>query len=130
MLYKDIEEELSTGAAWGMSACIDVSNCDKDLIKNRNAIEIYVHDLCADVIKMKRFQSTIIVNFGDDPRVAGFSMMQLIETSSITGHFANLTRSVYIDIFSCKNYDPFKAAEFTRNFFMGTHHTLQLHIRR
>jgi S-adenosylmethionine/arginine decarboxylase-like enzyme len=46
-------------------------------------------------------------------------MIQLIETSLISGHFANLTNSAYIDIFSCKAYDPDTVAEFTRKFFQA-----------
>jgi hypothetical protein len=32
--------------------------------------------------------------------------VQLIETSLISAHFANLTNTVYLDVFSCKPYDP------------------------
>jgi S-adenosylmethionine/arginine decarboxylase-like enzyme len=68
---------------------------------------------------MKRFGETHVVHFGEDERVAGYSMLQLIETSCISAHFANETNTSYIDIFSCKEYDPKVASEFTRNFFKG-----------
>ncbi|MCJ7657067.1 MAG: S-adenosylmethionine decarboxylase, partial [Candidatus Atribacteria bacterium] len=54
---------------------------------------------------------------GEDEKVAGFSMVQLIETSLISGHFANKSNNAYIDIFSCKYYEPSVALEFTKKFF-------------
>ena len=36
---------------------------------------------------------------------AGYSLVQLIETSSITGHFVDKNGDCYIDIFSCKAFD-------------------------
>ena len=41
-------------------------------------------------------------------------MVQLIETSLISGHFANDTNSAYLDIFSCKGYDPAVVEEFSK----------------
>jgi S-adenosylmethionine/arginine decarboxylase-like enzyme len=60
--------------------------------------------------------------------VAGYSMIQLIETSLISGHFANLTDSAYIDIFSCKAYDPGRVAEFTRTFFEASF--VEVHVTK
>jgi S-adenosylmethionine/arginine decarboxylase-like enzyme len=47
-------------------------------------------------------------------------MTQFIETSLISGHFADETNSGFIDIFSCKVYDPMKAAQFTKDYFETT----------
>ena len=58
-----------------------------------------------------------IVRFGEDPVVCGYSLVQLIETSNITAHFAEDTNSIYLDIFSCKDYDSEEAADFTKEFF-------------
>ena len=40
-----------------------------------------------------------------DKDAAGYSLVQLIETSSITGHFVDQNGDCYIDIFSCKEFD-------------------------
>jgi len=101
---------------WGLLTSIDLFNCDPDLIRDAEAVKRYVYELC-DLIGMKRFGECIVVDFGEDPKVSGFSMTQLIETSLISGHFANQSNSAYIDIFSCKWYDQKKAIEFTKNFF-------------
>ncbi len=104
--------------AWGLLTSIDLESCNPDTIRDAEAIKRYVVELC-ELIDMKRFGETHVVHFGEDERVAGFSMFQLIETSCISAHFANATNTSYIDIFSCKCYDPKVAAEFTRKFFEG-----------
>ncbi len=91
--------------AWGLVTAIDLHDCDPEIIRDRNAIYNYTIQLC-EKIKVKRFGEPIIVHFGEDERVAGYSLVQLIETSLISGHFANLTNRVYLDIFSCAYYSP------------------------
>lgn len=112
----EILSKYSQKNPWGMLSSIDLRNCDPNLIKDEGAIKDFVEKLC-DLIEMKRYGETVVVEFGDDPRVHGFSMTQLIETSLISGHFANETNTVYLDIFSCKAYPPYKAAEFAKEFF-------------
>lgn len=104
--------------SWGLSCSVDVKNCNPLIIRNAELIRDYVIKLC-DLIEMKRFGDCQVVHFGEDEKVAGFSMVQLIETSLISGHFANATNSAYIDIFSCKCYDPAIVAEFTKDYFKG-----------
>jgi S-adenosylmethionine/arginine decarboxylase-like enzyme len=101
---------------WGMSTTVDLKGCNPETIRSAEKIKQFVLELC-ELIDMKRFGETTVVDFGDNPRVSGFSMTQLIETSLISGHFANQTNAAYLDIFSCKAYAPQAAAEFAKNFF-------------
>jgi len=79
---------------------------------------------------MKRFGDTQVVNFGEDERVAGYSMVQLIETSLISAHFANLTNTVYLDVFSCKPYDPETVKRFSQEYFSGNSSLMNITLRR
>jgi S-adenosylmethionine decarboxylase len=115
--------------SWGILSSIDIHDCDTELIRDAAAIKEFVVQLC-DFIEMKRFGETMIVHFGEDERVAGYSMTQLIETSLISAHFANQTNNVYLDIFSCKYYEPEKAAEFSKKFFKGKDYNLNVVIRK
>jgi len=101
---------------WGMSTCVDLQGCDPKTIRDARAIKRFTDELCR-LIQMKKFGPTTIVDFGEDPRVSGFSMTQLIETSLVSGHFANQTNAAYLDIFSCKAYPPYLAAAFCQKFF-------------
>jgi S-adenosylmethionine/arginine decarboxylase-like enzyme len=102
--------------AWGTSTHIDLKNCNRNKISNRDLLESYVVSLC-DLMKVQRFGNVIIEKFGDRPEIAGFSLVQLIETSCITGHFVDDDNSAYIDVFSCNSYDTNKVIEFTCEFF-------------
>jgi len=104
---------------WGIASSIDIYDCDPEAIRNADKIKEFVVQLC-DLIEMKRFGETLVVHFGEDERVAGYSMVQLIETSLISAHFANLTHTVYLDVFSCKPYDPEVVEAFSVAYFGGT----------
>jgi S-adenosylmethionine decarboxylase len=110
------EEEYTKSNVWGILTSIDLFGCDPEIMRDAEAVKEYVVELCK-LIDMKRFGECTVVDFGEDPKVSGFSMVQLIETSCVSGHFANSSNSIYIDIFSCKFYDQKKAAEFTKKFF-------------
>lgn len=103
-------------APWGLLTSLDLYRCNPEIIRDSEKIKRYVVELC-NLISMKRFGECQVVHFGQDERVAGYSMIQLIETSLISGHFANQTNAAYIDIFSCKPYDPEVVAGFTKGFF-------------
>lgn len=113
---------------WGMSSCIDLYNCNPKTIRSAVEIKKFVKLLCK-LIKMKTFGKTIVVNFGEDPRVSGFSMTQLIETSLVSGHFANQSNAVYLDVFSCKVYSPYKIAEFAKKFFGAEKYKIKINFR-
>ncbi len=101
---------------WGWHTIIDLEDCNPALIKSASHIKEYVCELC-NLIGMKRFGDPIIVHFGQEEHIAGYSLVQLIETSLISGHFANASNAAYIDIFSCKSYDTQAAAQFTADWF-------------
>jgi len=113
---------------WGVSSCIDLYDCDLNLMQDEAAIKRFVRELC-DLIKMRRFGETLVVRFGDDPRVTGFSMTQLIETSLISAHFADNSRAIYLDVFSCAPYEPNEAAAFAVRFFKAGRYKVQVVTR-
>lgn len=115
---KDLKENFEKKNVWGLLTSVDLYDCNPELIRDAEAIKRYVNELC-QLIEMKKFGDAQVIDFGEDERVSGFSMTQLIETSLISGHFANLTNAAYIDIFSCKYYDPQVAADFTQKFFQA-----------
>jgi S-adenosylmethionine decarboxylase len=123
------EEQFQRADAWGLSSSIDIYDCDPELIKNADAIKYFVYELC-DLIEMKRFGECNVVYFGENEKVAGYSMTQLIETSLILAHFANESNTVYLDVFSCKSYQPEVVSTFAQKFFKGKRTKLQVNIRQ
>ena len=123
------KKEYALKNPWGVLTSVDIYESAPDIIRDAQQIERFVHELC-DLIDMKRFGDCQVVHFGEDERVEGFSMTQLIETSLISGHFANASNTVYLDVFSCKFYDPREVAEFAMSFFKGCHYTMQTALRQ
>jgi S-adenosylmethionine/arginine decarboxylase-like enzyme len=112
-------------AYWGLSSCIDLYECDLTRMQDAEVIQHFVHELC-DKIKMRRYGETQVVYFGDDPRVTGFSMTQLIETSLISAHFADQSCAIYLDVFSCAPYEPEEVAAFAAEYFKAKRHHLHV----
>ena len=113
---------------WGIASAIDIYDCNPFKIRDADCIKSFVRELC-ELIEMKRFGPTQVVHFGEDEKVAGFSMVQLIETSLISAHFANLTNTVYLDVFSCKAYDPEVVRRFSETWFGGSTSHINVTLR-
>jgi S-adenosylmethionine/arginine decarboxylase-like enzyme len=101
--------------SWGILTSIDLKGCSPIIIRSLIAISDYVSELIK-LLDMKPYGYPQIVHFGSK-ETEGYTLVQLIETSSITGHFVNETNEAFIDIFSCKPYDADQAATFTCRYF-------------
>jgi len=103
---------------FGQELILNLYGCNLDTISSGKKIKEFVITLCDDVIHMKRYGDAFIPHFGhDNPITSGYSLVQLIETSSITAHFSEYTKSVYLNIFSCAWYDAKKTTAFCKKFF-------------
>jgi S-adenosylmethionine/arginine decarboxylase-like enzyme len=67
-------------------------------------------------IDMVPFGSPQVVMFGSGSK-KGYTLVQLIETSNITAHFVEENNSMYLDVFSCKDFDPDVVEEAVKEFF-------------
>jgi S-adenosylmethionine/arginine decarboxylase-like enzyme len=98
-------------------------------MQDAEAIREFVNILC-ERIKMRRYGETQVVYFGDDPRVTGFSMTQLIETSLISAHFADASCAIYLDVFSCAPYAPEEVAKFAAEYFNARTYNINVVYRK
>jgi hypothetical protein len=105
-------------AAWGIALAVDLEHCDPAAIRDGEGIARFAVELC-ERIDMRRFGPATVVRFGADPRVSGYSLVQLIETSLVSGHFAETSDAAYLDIFSCKPYPPHAVVAFCEEWFGG-----------
>lgn len=81
---------------------IDIARCKPKLIRCPVHIANFTRTLVKK-IDMKAYGDPQVVMFGEGNK-RGYTLVQLIETSNITGHFCEETNDAYIDIFSCKPY--------------------------
>ena len=102
---------------YGYELVMDLFECDIDVLTSKKKLKEYVDTLCK-LINMKQYGKTLLPYFGEEEEFTkGYSLVQLIETSSITGHFSDYWRTAYINIFSCRKYDLKLAEKFTKEFF-------------
>jgi len=102
---------------WGYQLLLDCSGSPLELIKNRGHICNFAKQLVKD-IDMKAYGEPIVEHFAThDPDKAGYTLVQLIETSNITSHFVDKDGSFYMDIFSCKPFKNEDAIEVVKQFF-------------
>ncbi len=110
----DLEQSYQSQKCWGMVASVDCYDCNRHKITSPDEIKRLIIELC-DHIKMVRHGEPLIERFAEG-ELEGYSAMQFIETSSLTFHFDEGQNRAFIDIFSCKYFDPFAAEKFCRDF--------------
>lgn len=102
---------------WGYHMSFDMAGCDKRKITDKEHIIKFTKELVT-AIDMKAYGEPEVVHFAEhDPSKGGFTMTQLIETSNICAHFVDATGEVYLDIFSCKEFDPDIACQVAADYF-------------
>lgn len=101
--------------AWGWHTIIDASHCNHEAITDYDTIYNFTKKLVKD-IDMVAYGEPQIINFGSGDK-AGYTLVQLIETSNITAHFANDIDAIFLDVFSCKEYDAEIVENLVRQFF-------------
>ncbi len=105
------------GSPFGWQLLLDLYDCDDYRIRSRAEIARFAGELC-ERLGMRRFGDPLIEHFGHEkPETEGYSVVQFIETSALVGHFSELKRAAYLDIFSCKEYDAEAVSEFAQEFF-------------
>jgi S-adenosylmethionine decarboxylase len=111
--------DVQPAMVFGVEVVLDVDKCNPDTLDDEAAIRRYAGDL-VDLLGMNAYGEPLTPHFGHgDPRTAGFSLLQWIETSSILGHFSPHLRRAHLNIFSCQDFDTGAAAAFTASFFGG-----------
>lgn len=111
--------------SYGFELILDLHDCDSGKF-TRDSLDNYFTKLCT-LIDMEKCE----VHFWDDvgvspeeqqtlPHTKGTSAVCFILTSTIVVHTLDLLRTVYVNIFSCKAFDPDVAQKFTEEWFAGT----------
>ena len=101
---------------WGYHLLLDCRDCDRPLIGSRENIYDFVKAI-VQRIDMTAVGEPIIKYLCEGDPKAGYSLLQLISTSSIVGHFMDGSGDAYIDVFSCKPFDIKEAEACVKEFF-------------
>lgn len=110
--------------SYGKELILDLHNCDPKRF-SRAIIKKFFRQLC-ELIDMQRCELFWWDDYGlpkserqTEPHLKGTSAIQFIMTSNITIHTLDILGNVYLNIFSCKDFDAKKAAQFSKSFFKG-----------
>jgi len=107
---------------YGYELVLDLHECSPETF-NRTSLRRYFARLCK-AIDMKREELHFWDDYGvpeakkqSEPHTKGTSAVQFILTSTIVVHTLDLMKAVYVNIFSCKPFDPKVAERITREWF-------------
>ena len=76
---------------FGWELILDLYECNNDTISSEEKIKEFAEKLCK-ILKMKAYGEPLTPYFGlKNEHTKGYSLLQFIETSSITGHFSEAT---------------------------------------
>lgn len=122
------------GEPYGKELILDLSDCDIETF-TRESIGSYFDELC-ELIDMQAEDRHFWDDEGllpeqcqTDPKTCGVSAVQFILTSTIVVHSLTKLGKVYINIFSCKDFDSRKASEFTVEWFGANVHSDSVVVR-
>jgi S-adenosylmethionine/arginine decarboxylase-like enzyme len=101
-----------------MLAAIDLHGCKPERLADADTVRRFVPTVI-DAIGMRTPGELRMARFGGG-ELEGWSAMQFIETSSITLHADEVFGRCFVDIFSCRLFDPELAAAIAGEHFGGT----------
>jgi len=113
---------------WGHHLTVDCRACVINKITSAENIYNFSKEL-VDRIDMVAYGEPQIIMFGSDDK-AGFTLVQLIETSNICAHFCNDTGDAYIDVFSCKPFDQDEVTKVISKYFHPSNQTVHYRERQ
>ncbi len=114
---------------YGKELILDIHDCYENRF-NRKDIARYFDEL-VELIDMKPMKRTWwdyfwypkwfikIMGWDNEDKVYGASAVQFIRTSNITIHVIYNLRQIYLNIFSCKDFDAELVTDFSQCFFWG-----------
>lgn len=100
---------------WGKHLIVDAASCIPPMIRCPNVINAFTKTLVKR-IDMTAYGEPQIVMFGTGNK-KGYTLVQLIETSNICAHFVEETNDMYLDVFSCKDFNEHTIVATIHEFF-------------
>ena len=100
---------------WGYHLIVDARAGHIASVQSADTVSAFAKELVKR-IDMVAYGEPQVVRFGSG-ELAGITLVQLIETSNICAHFVDQNGDFYLDVFSCKEFDPEDVLQCVREFF-------------
>jgi len=115
-----------------MVDCSDIQ-CDIELLNNKDYLKSFIKDMLK-ATDMTAWGSPVLqrltVDEGFPEHLSGYSIVQLIHTSSLTVHICDLSKTLYFDLFSCKSFKNEDVLDVIDLYFKPLHHKLNFITRQ
>ena len=107
---------------FGTHLILDADDCQGKL-KDQKHIQEFIDTLVKEM-GMKKVGETIFEYFEDNDYnrerdIVGYSIVQIISLSNITIHINEISRTIYLDIFTCGDLDDTKIGLIFSDFFQA-----------
>lgn len=112
---------------YGKHLVLSATGCGEALL-SKEAIREFLGTMVR-AIDMTAFGPPIVERFGSGIEI-GISAVQLIETSAIVMHTNDGARDLYLDVFSCKDFDERVSIDVVRSTFTPASIEFQTLLRK
>ena len=113
---KNEEQKFGYKGNYGLELVIDLKNCDLSDLSKKKMSRFFV-ELCEHVDMTRHGEPLFWEDHSNVPHLNGISGIQFIETSNVVCHALPLLRAVYINLFSCKEFEPNDTLNFCKEFW-------------
>lgn len=90
---------------WGYHLTLDCSGCHVPSMQSKENVVNFIKHLVKSIDMEPIGEPWVEYTADGQSDKAGFTAVQIIVTSSIVAHFIDATGHIYLDVFSCKEFD-------------------------
>jgi S-adenosylmethionine/arginine decarboxylase-like enzyme len=106
---------------WGYHYIANIGGCEVSSMQSKKHIRNFLKELL-NTTDMKALGPPIFKYVAPtketiNKAIDGFSVVQVIVTSSVTMHFVDSTKMIFFDFFSCKKFDKKKVTKLLLKYF-------------
>ena len=116
---KNGEQKLGYNGNYGLELIMDLKDCDLSDLSSEKLSRFFV-ELCDRVDMVRHGDPMFWEDHSDIPHLNGISAIQFIETSNVVCHALPLLKAVYLNLFSCKEFDPDDTLKFCLEFWKAS----------
>ncbi len=106
------------GQIFGYELRLNLADCDRAIISSGAELLSWAQRV-VDAIDMNPYGEPWIEHFGpkNDPSKIGFTLFFPIETSNLLVHACDDSRTAFINVYSCKKFNPQVVVDLTKLMF-------------
>src|SRR5262245_8570294 len=122
------EQKFGYRGNYGLELIMDRKGCPLEPLTQSKLTQFFI-DLCVRIDMRRHGEPMYWEDWSGVPHLQGISAIQFVETSNIVCHALPLLEAVYLNVFSCKEFDTEDAIKFCREYWGATSDTHSVVVR-